>query len=113
MFGAFHQLDNLVAIVDYNKLQSDDYCENVTSLELLSAKWKAFNWNVIEINGHSFEEIAFAFDVAKKVKRKPTCIIAHTVKGKGVSFMENNPLWHGSRAPTREELELALKELES
>jgi len=113
MFGAFHRLDNLVAIVDYNKLQSDDYCENVTSLEPLAEKWKAFNWNVVEIDGHSFKEIAFAFDVARKIKGKPTCIIAHTVKGRGVSFMENNPLWHGSRAPTKEELELALKELES
>ncbi len=113
MFGAFHQLDNLVAIVDYNKLQSDATCEEVTSLEPLAEKWKAFNWNVIEINGHSFEEIASALDIARKVKRKPTCIIAHTVKGKGVPFMENNPLWHGSRAPSKEELELALKELES
>ena len=112
MFGAFHQLDNLVAIVDYNKLQSDSHCEEVTSLDPLAEKWKAFNWNVVEINGHSFEEIAFALDIARKVRRKPTCIIAHTVKGKGVSFMENNPLWHGSRAPSREELELALKELE-
>lgn len=113
MFGAYYRLDNLVAIVDYNKLQSDDYCENVTSLESLVDKWRAFNWNVVEINGHSFTEIAFAFDIAKKLKGKPTCIIAHTVKGKGISFMENNPLWHGSRAPTKEELELALKELES
>lgn len=111
MFGAFHQLDNIVAIVDYNKLQSDDYSENITSLEPLAEKWKSFNWNVIEINGHSFEDIAFAFDIAKKIKRKPTCIIAHTVKGKGVSFMENVPPWHGSKAPTKEELEKALKEL--
>ncbi|MDQ7032947.1 MAG: transketolase [Desulfonauticus sp.] len=112
MFGAFHRLDNLVAIVDYNKLQSDDFCENITSLEPLAEKWKAFGWNVIEINGHDFKEIAFAFDLAKKIKKRPTCIIAHTIKGKGVSFMENNPEWHGSRAPTEEELKLALEELE-
>lgn len=112
MFGAFHSLDNLVAVVDYNKLQSDDFCENVTALEPLAEKWKAFGWNVVEINGHDFKEIGFAFDLARKIKRKPTCIIAHTVKGKGVSFMENNPSWHGSRAPTKEELELALRELE-
>jgi transketolase len=111
MFGAFHQLDNLVAIVDYNKLQSDSYCEEVTSLEPLAEKWKSFNWNVIEINGHSFEELSFAFDIARKIKKKPTCIIAHTIKGKGISFMENNPLWHGSKAPTEEELKLALKEI--
>ncbi len=112
MFGAHHRLDNLVAIVDYNKLQSDDYCDNITALEPLADKWRAFGWHVIEIDGHDFGQIAFAFDMAKKVKKKPACIIAHTVKGKGVSFMENDPSWHGSRAPTKEELERALQELE-
>ena len=110
MFGAFHKLDNLVAIIDYNNLQSDDRCDNVTALSPLSEKWKAFRWNVLEINGHDFEKIGNAFEIARKTKGKPTCIIAHTIKGKGVSFMENNPDWHGSRGLTDEELKQALKE---
>ena len=111
MFGSFHKLDNFVAIVDYNKLQSDDYCDNITALEPLSDKWKAFGWHVIEIDGHNDSQIKEAFDRAKKIKHKPTVIIAHTIKGKGVSFMENNPLWHGSRAPNKEELAQAIEEL--
>ena len=112
MFGAHHQLDNLTAIIDYNKLQSDDYCDNITSLEPLAEKWKTFGWYVIEIDGHDFNQIAFAFNTARKIKKRPTCIIAHTIKGKGVSFMEDNPMWHGSRAPSEEELRMALKELD-
>ncbi|WP_025209158.1 transketolase [Hippea sp. KM1] len=111
MFGAFHKLDNLVAIVDYNNLQSDSNCDNVTALSPLNEKWKAFGWHVLEINGHDFKEIENAFKVARRTKGKPTCIIAHTIKGKGVSFMENNPAWHGSRGLTEEELRQALKEL--
>jgi len=111
MFGAFYKLDNLVAIVDYNNLQSDNTCDNVTALSPLADKWKAFRWHVIEIDGHNFEQIKDAFKEAKSIKGKPTCIIAHTIKGKGVSFMENNPAWHGSRGLTKEELKRALKEL--
>jgi len=111
MFGAFHKLDNLVAIVDYNNLQSDNKCDNVTALSPLSEKWKAFRWHVLEIDGHDFKEIEKAFKTARKTKNKPTCIIAHSVKGKDVSFMENNPKWHGSRGLTSEELKQALKEL--
>ena len=111
MFGAFHKLDNLVAIVDYNNLQSDNKCDNITALSPLNEKWKAFGWNVIDINGHDFVEIDNAFKIAKKTKGKPTCIIAHTVKGKGVSFMENNPAWHGSRGLTEKEFKQALEEL--
>ncbi len=112
MFGAHHKLHNLIAIIDYNKLQSDSPCEVITSLEPLAEKWRAFNWNVLEIDGHSFSEMEGAFALARKVCSKPTCIVAHTIKGKGVSFMENNPAWHGSRAPTKEELKAALAELE-
>lgn len=111
MFGAFHKLDNFVAIVDYNKLQSDDNCENITALEPLSDKWKAFGWNVIEVNGHNLLELEESFDRGSKIKNKPTVIIAHTIKGKGVSFMENDPAWHGSRAPSENELKLAIQEL--
>jgi len=112
MFGAHHRLDNIVAIVDYNKLQSDDKCDNITSLSNLSDKWKAFNWNVIEIDGHNFSEIENALTSARHTLNKPTCIIAHTIKGKGVSFMENNPNWHGSRTLTDEELNIALEEID-
>lgn len=111
MFATFHKLDNFVAIVDYNKLQSDDFCENITALDPLQDKWKAFGWNVIEIDGHNLLQLEEAFDRCSKIKGKPSVIIAHTIKGKGVSFMENDPLWHGSRAPNKEELEIAIKEL--
>ncbi|MDN5103205.1 transketolase [Aliarcobacter butzleri] len=111
MFATYHKLDNFVAIVDYNKLQSDDFCENITSLEPLSNKWESFGWNVIEVNGHNFLDLEEAFDRALKIKGKATVIIAHTIKGKGISFMENNPLWHGSRAPNNEELKQIENEL--
>lgn len=111
MFASHYRLDNFVAIVDYNKLQSDDYCENITSLEPLSKKWEAFGWNVIEVNGHDEISLIESFDRASKTKGNPTVIIAHTIKGKGISFMENDPLWHGSRVPNKEELEQIKKEL--
>jgi len=111
MFGTFHKLDNLVAIIDYNNLQSDNTCDNVTALSPLNEKWRAFGWHVLEIDGHDFEEIDNAFKTARKTKDKPTCIIAHTIKGKGVSFMENNPNWHGSRSLTDDEIKQALEEL--
>ncbi|MEI8349175.1 MAG: transketolase [Candidatus Omnitrophota bacterium] len=110
MFGAFYKLDNLVAIVDYNKYQSDDLCSNVTALEPLADKFKAFGWNVLRINGHNFKEIARAFRNAKNRKGKPTVILADTIKGKGISFMENNPKWHGSLAPQGEEKKCAFQE---
>ena len=112
MFGAHHRLDNIVAIVDYNKLQSDDYCENITAIEPLMEKFKAFGWYAIEIDGHDFNHIAHAFDRAKKIKGRPSIILAHTIKGKGVPFMENNPKWHGSLCPCEEDREKALKHLE-
>lgn len=111
MFASFHKLDNFVAIIDYNKLQSDDYCENITALEPLADKWRAFGWNVIEVDGHLLSEIEDAFINCSNTKNKPSVIIAHTIKGKGVSFMEGDPLWHGSRAPNDDELKIAIKEL--
>ncbi|MGR3178628.1 MAG: transketolase [Candidatus Anammoxibacter sp.] len=110
MFGAHYQLDNLVAIVDYNKLQSDNWNKNITALEPLIDKFKAFGWFTIEVDGHDFDEIGSALDEAKRVKEKPTIIIAHTTKGKGISFMENNPKWHGSLSPDGEERECAFRE---
>jgi len=110
MFGAHYRLDNLVAIVDYNKYQSDDLCSNVTALEPLAEKFTAFGWHTMEIDGHSFQEIGDAFKEARTVKGRPSVIIAHTVKGKGISFMENNPVWHGSLAPQGEERVRALRE---
>jgi len=110
MFGANHRLDNLVAIVDYNKYQSDDLNTNVTALEPIMDKFKAFGWYAMEIDGHDFREIGNALDRARKIKGKPSIILAHTIKGKGISFMENVPKWHGSLAPQGEERECALKE---
>lgn len=111
MCAAHYMLDNLCAIIDYNKMQSDDLNENVMGLESLYAKWEAFNWHVIEIDGHDFEQIESAFEQAKETKGKPTVIIAHTIKGKGVSFMEGQPAWHGSVTLRPEELEQALRDL--
>ncbi len=104
-------LDNLCGILDYNKLQIDGWVEDVMGLEPLAEKWRAFRWNVIEIDGHSIKEILQAYDRAAVVKGTPSLILAHTIKGKGVSFMEDVAGWHG-KAPTKEQAELALKELE-
>ena len=113
MFSAHHELDNLCAIVDYNKMQSDNLNENIIRLEPLVNKWKSFGWNVIEIDGHKSSEIKYAFDGARNVKTKPTIIIANTIKWKGVSFMENSPTWHGSVKMTKADLKQALLELGS
>lgn len=110
MFGAHHRLDNLVAIIDYNKLQSDDLCSNVTALEPLAQKLESFGWHTLEIDGHDFTEIAGAFKGAREEKGRPTVIIAHTIKGKGISFMEGNPKWHGSMAPEGAERAQAMRE---
>jgi transketolase len=106
------QLDNLCAILDYNKSQIDGYIHDVLNIEPYIDKLKAFNWHTLEIDGHNFEEIKSAFDIAKSLKGKPTIIVAHTVKGKSVSFMEDKIEWHG-KAPNDEETTIALKELES
>jgi transketolase len=110
MASAHFKLDNLVAIVDHNELQIDGWNRDVMNLEPLPEKWKAFGWHTIEVNGHDLSQLIAAFDEAKRVKRKPTAIIAHTIKGKGVSFMENNVDFHG-KAPTPAEMEKALEEL--
>ena len=111
MFAAHHSLDNLCAIVDYNKLQSDDTNQNIMGLEPLKEKWSAFGWAALEIDGHDLVAIGDAFKTANATKGKPTMIIAHTIKGKGVSFMENVPSWHGSLKLSVEDLTLAMVEL--
>ncbi|MDA9980731.1 transketolase [Pelagibacterales bacterium] len=112
MCAAHYKLNNLCAIIDYNKLQSDDLNENIIALEPLGKKWESFNWNVIEIDGHDFDQIEAALTEAKKTTDKPSVVIANTIKGKGVSFMEGVPAWHGSVKLLPEELEKALLELE-
>lgn len=109
MQAGHRKLDNIIAIIDRNKLQIDGCTEDVMSLENLSEKISAFNWDVIEINGHDYNEILEAYNKARSASR-PFAIIANTIKGKGVSFMENNASWHG-KAPNDEQLELALSEL--
>jgi transketolase len=110
MFAPFHKVDNLVCIVDYNKIQLDGFVKDIMDLEPLADKWRAFGWNVLDIDGHSIPALQKAFANAGSTKGKPTCIIANTVKGKGVSFMENNPKYHGV-APSQQEMELALQEI--
>ncbi|HWB86630.1 MAG TPA: transketolase [Bryobacteraceae bacterium] len=110
MFGAFHKLDNVVAIVDYNGIQLDGFVKDIMEVAPLADKWRSFGWHTIEINGHDIPQIQTALREAEATKGKPTCIVAHTIKGKGVSFMENNPKFHGT-APTPAEVELALQEL--
>ncbi len=112
MFAGNRKLDNLVAIVDYNNLQIDGSLDEVNSPYPIKEKFEAFNWNVIEINGHCFTEIEDAFNKADECKGKPTCIVAKTVKGKGVSFMEDKCDWHGS-APNAEQYEQAMAELDA
>lgn len=111
MSASQFKCDNLIAIIDRNKLQLDGPTEKIISLEPLSDKWEAFGWNVIDIEGHNFRELLAAFDKAKQTKGHPTVIIAHTVKGKGVSFMEGAVGFHG-KAPNDEEYKQAMKELD-
>ena len=111
MFASHHNLNNLVAIIDYNKLQSLDTISNTLALEPFKDKWEAFGWDCLEVDGHDHAEIAQAFTKVGG-SHNPLCIIAHTVKGKGVSFMENQVLWH-YRAPQGEEFDAAIKEIEN
>lgn len=111
LFAPFHHLDNLVTIVDYNKIQSFGRVKEVLDLEPFRNKWKAFGWSAREINGHDLREIDEALNSVPFEQGRPSCIIAHTVKGKGVSFMEDKLLWH-YRAPNDEEFEKAALELE-
>ncbi len=110
MSAAHFKLDNLVAIVDNNRQQIDGWNRDVMNLDPFNKKWQAFGWHVTEVDGHDLTQLTQAFNRAKLIKKQPTVIIAHTIKGKGVSFMENNPDFHG-KAPTATEVEIALKEL--
>ena len=111
MFAGFRKLDNLVVIVDNNNLQIDGPIDKVCSPYPIDKKFEAFNFHVINIDGHNFDEIKAAFKEARETKGMPTAIIAHTVKGKGVSFMENQAGWHG-KAPNDDEYKQAMEELE-
>lgn len=110
MSAAHFKLDNLTAIVDNNGIQLSGFNRDIMNLDPLNKKWDAFGWQVFEVDGHDFSQLLDAFDKARRVKEKPAVIIAHTIKGKGVSFMENNVDFHG-KAPNAEQLEKALKEL--
>ena len=112
MLAGNRKLDNLVAIVDWNNLQIDGSLDEVNSPCPIDKKFEAFGWNVITIDGHDFDQIDAAFAAAKACKGKPTCIIAKTIKGKGVSFMEDKCEWHGS-APNAEQYEQAMAELDA
>ena len=103
-------LDNLAVIVDYNKIQLDDFVAKILDLEPLVAKWQGFGWPVIEIDGHDLAQIDKALDQAEATRGRPTLVVAHTVKGKGVSFMENNPEWHG-KSPKPTEAVAAIREI--
>ena len=111
MSAAQYKLDNLCLIVDNNNLQIDGTIEEVMSSYPIDDKFKSFGFNVITINGHDFIQILQAFEEAKNCKDKPTAIIAKTIKGKGITFMENQVGWHG-KAPSQQEYEQAIKELE-
>lgn len=112
LFAAKYHLSNLTLFVDRNNIQINGHTEDVMPLEPLEDKYEAFNWHVLHINGHNMEEIIDSVGHARAVYEKPTVIIAHTIPGKGVSFMENLPEWHG-KPPSKEEGQKALKELRS
>ena len=110
MAAAKYKLDHLIVFLDYNRYQLDGGMDEIMPLGDVSGKWKSFGWNVIEINGHEPEEISDAIDGAKKVRGRPTIVLAHTIKGRGVSFMENTHVWHG-RKIAKKEYERAVSEL--
>jgi transketolase len=112
MLAGKQALHNLVALIDRNNIQIDGFTEDIMPLEPLADKWRAWNWHVIEINGHDVREIAAAFDEAKSIYEKPTMIIAHTVAGKGVKEFERDYHWHG-KPPDRDQAAMALRELRS
>ena len=120
MFAGKNRLDNLVALIDRNNIQIDGFTEDVMPLESLKAKYEAFNWHVLEVDGHNIEGIIDACNQAKAIHQKPTVLICHTIPGKGVSFMENDFKWHGAPPgvsnmpgePAKEDqVSIALKEL--
>lgn len=110
MLAGKNKLHNLIAVIDRNNIQIDGFTEDIMPLEPLADKWRAFNWHVIEIDGHNFQEIVSAVDQAKAVFEKPTMIIAHTIPGKGIDFMEKKFEWHG-KPPSKEEAKIAMDEL--
>ena len=110
MMASHHKLDNLIAITDYNDLQIDGRVSEIKDVSPLDKKWEAFGWHVLQVDGHNMAELVTAFDEAKTINDKPIMIVAKTIKGKGVSFMENEVGWHGV-APTEEEMVTALAEL--
>ena len=110
MTAAQNKLDNLCAIVDYNRVQLDGTTDEIKSLGDLAQKWRDFGWNVIELDGHDIQTCMTSYEKAMECKGMPSVLIANTVKGKGVSFMENDCNWHGN-APTKEQLEQALNEI--
>jgi transketolase len=105
-----HPVDNLTVILDYNKIQLDDFVAKILDLEPVVSKWQSFGWPVLEIDGHSLDQIGKALDQAEATKGRPTLVVAHTVKGKGVSFMENNPEWHG-KSPKPAEAIAAIRDI--
>ncbi len=110
MFAGKYRLNNLTAIMDRNNIQIDGYTEDIMPLENLKAKYEAFNWHVLEIDGHNIQAVINACQEAKAIYEKPTLIIAHTIAGKGVDFMEGDYKWHGN-PPNKEQAKLALDEL--
>ena len=112
LFAAHHGLDNLTVIIDYNKLQSMASISDTLQLEPFADKWRSFGWSVQEVDGHNHDELYGVLSSTPLSKKTPNCIIAHTTKGKGVSFMENSVLWH-YRSPQGDEYQAALKELEA
>jgi transketolase len=112
MTSAHYKLDNVCAIIDFNKLQIDGFCCEVMDMGPYLHKWVDFGWNAIETDGHDIKKMMDALDAAEKTRGKPTVIVAHTIKGKGVSFVENKAGWHGV-APKKEEYEKAVAELDA
>ena len=112
MAAAHHELGNLKLFVDCNRIQNDDFCEEQMRMFDIPAKWKSFGWAVKEIDGHDMQSIVDSLDWMDTITDKPAVVIANTVKGKGVSFMEDNPAFHGA-APSDEQLAIALSELEA
>ena len=111
MFASHHKLDNLIAIIDHNKLQSLGQIDDIVSLEPFADKWRAFGWEVREINGHNLSEIIDALEGVPFSKNKPGVLIGHTIKGKGISFMENVSIWH-YRLPNADEMKIACANLD-
>jgi len=110
MFAAHYKLDNICGVIDYNRKQIDGDVQDVMGIAPLADKWRGFNWNVIEVDGHDVAALVQGFEIARATKGKPSLILAHTVMGKGVSFMEDDYKWHGV-PPNREQADQALREM--